>query len=172
MAPKLHAHTSQIFKASAYELKYGAYGFCLNKQQANLLYYLGVIFSKPEKIITYLRFARTQRRLHSECIKNTTVDARHLSLFYMFLWCSFTNNASSHGINKRDQNNNKSVSNIDFSLKVQDQWRHHISRNGYLPDWRTGLSALKSVFRFHVVRPEIQKSKSRFPNRIRRPFYL
>ena len=36
----------------------------------------------------------------------------------------------------------------------------------------TGLSALKSVFRFRVVRSEFQKSKSRFPNRIRRPFYL
>ena len=36
----------------------------------------------------------------------------------------------------------------------------------------TGLSALKSVFRFRVVRFEFQKSKSRFPNRIRRPFYL
>ena len=35
MAPKLH--TSQIFNGQAYELKYRAYGFCLNKQQANLL---------------------------------------------------------------------------------------------------------------------------------------
>ena len=39
MAPKLH--TSQIFKGLTYA--------CLNKQQANLLQYLGVIFSKPEK---------------------------------------------------------------------------------------------------------------------------
>ena len=37
---------------------------------------------------------------------------------------------------------------------------------------RTGLSGLKSVFRFRVVRSEFQKFKSRFPNRIRRPFYL
>ena len=50
MAPKLHNR---------------AYGFCLNKQQANLLFYLGVIFSKPKKIITYLKFARTQRPLNS-----------------------------------------------------------------------------------------------------------
>ena len=35
IAPKLH--TSQIFKDRAYELNYRAYGFCLNKQQANLL---------------------------------------------------------------------------------------------------------------------------------------
>ena len=35
MAPKLY--TSQILKGRAYELKYLAYGFCLNKQQANLL---------------------------------------------------------------------------------------------------------------------------------------
>ena len=34
---------------------------------------------------------------------------------------------------------------------------------------RTGLSALKSVFRFRVVRSEFQKSKSEFPNQIRRP---
>ena len=72
MAPKLH--TSQIFKGRAYELNYRAYGFCLNKQQANLLQYLGVIFSKPEKIITDLKFARVQRSLHSECIKTTTVE--------------------------------------------------------------------------------------------------
>ena len=36
----------------------------------------------------------------------------------------------------------------------------------------TGLSALKSVLRFRVVRFQFQKSKSKFPNRIRRPFYL
>ena len=35
MASKLH--TSQIFKGRGYELKYRAYGFCLNKQEANLL---------------------------------------------------------------------------------------------------------------------------------------
>ena len=47
MAPKLP--TLQIFKGRAYELKYHAYQFCLNKKQANLLLYLRVIFSKPEK---------------------------------------------------------------------------------------------------------------------------
>ena len=62
------------FKGRAYELKYRAYGFCLNKQQANLLQYVGVIFSKSEKIITYLKFAKIQRPLQSECIKNTTVE--------------------------------------------------------------------------------------------------
>ena len=35
---------------------------------------------------------------------------------------------------------------------------------------RTGLSALKSVFRFRVVRSEFQKSKSEFPNQIRQPW--
>ena len=68
MATKLPI--SQIFKGRAYELKYRAYRFCLNKKQANLLLYLGVIFSKPEKIITYLKFARIQNSLQSECIKN------------------------------------------------------------------------------------------------------
>ena len=34
---------------------------------------------------------------------------------------------------------------------------------------KDGLSALKSVFRFRVVRSEFQKSKSEFPNQIRRP---
>ena len=48
MAPKLHI--SQIFKGRAYELKYRVYGFCLNKQKENLLQYIGVIFSKPERI--------------------------------------------------------------------------------------------------------------------------
>ena len=72
MAPKLP--TSQLFKGRAYELKYRAYRFCLNKKQANLLLYLGAIFSKLEKIITYLKFARIQTLLHSECIKNTTVE--------------------------------------------------------------------------------------------------
>ena len=33
----LKLHTSQIFNGRAYELKYRAYGFCLNKQQENLL---------------------------------------------------------------------------------------------------------------------------------------
>ena len=47
MAPKLPA--SQIFKGHAYELKYRAYRFCLNKKQANLLLYFGVILSKLEK---------------------------------------------------------------------------------------------------------------------------
>ena len=55
MMPKLH--TSQIFKGRAYELKYRAYGFSLNKQQENLLQYLRVMFSKPEKIITYTQNA-------------------------------------------------------------------------------------------------------------------
>ena len=32
-----------------------------------------VIFSKPEKIITHLKFSRIQRPLHSECMKITTV---------------------------------------------------------------------------------------------------
>ena len=64
MAPKLP--NSQIFKGRAYELKYLAYRFCLNKKQANLLLYLGVIFSKPEKNITSLKFARIQKPLHSE----------------------------------------------------------------------------------------------------------
>ena len=67
MAPKLP--TLQIFKGSAYELKYRAYRFCLNKKQANLLLYLGVIFSKLEKIITYLKFARIQTlplRMHQK----------------------------------------------------------------------------------------------------------
>ena len=86
------APASQIFKGRAYELKDRAYAFCLNKQQAHLLLYLGVIFSKQEKIVTYPKFAKIQRPLHSECIKNTTVefpfssnlslrcrDARHLS---------------------------------------------------------------------------------------------
>ena len=35
MASKLN--TSQIFEGRAYELNYRAYGFCLNKEQANLL---------------------------------------------------------------------------------------------------------------------------------------
>ena len=64
MAPKLP--NSQIFKGRAYELKYLAYRFCLNKKQANLLLYLGVIFSKPEKNITSLKFARIQKPFHSE----------------------------------------------------------------------------------------------------------
>ena len=55
MMPKLH--TSQILKGRAYELKYRAYGFSLNKQQENLLQYLRVMFSKPEKIITYTQNA-------------------------------------------------------------------------------------------------------------------
>ena len=64
MAPKLP--NSQIFKGRAYELKYLAYRFCLNEKQANLLdLYLGVIFSKPEKIITSLKFARIQKSLQS-----------------------------------------------------------------------------------------------------------
>ena len=68
------APASQIFKGRAYELKDRAYAFCLNKQQAHLLLYLGVIFSKQEKIVTYPKFAKIQRPLHSECIKNTTVE--------------------------------------------------------------------------------------------------
>ena len=72
MAPNLP--TSQIFKGHSYELKYRAYRFCLNKKQANLLLYFGVIFSKLEKIITYLKFARIQKSFHSECIKNTTAE--------------------------------------------------------------------------------------------------
>ena len=58
-------------------MNYRAYRFCLNKQQANLLEYLEVIFSKQEKIITYLKCAKIQRPLNSEYIKkplNTTVE--------------------------------------------------------------------------------------------------
>ena len=63
------------------------------KKEANLIRYLGVIFSKPEKLITYLKFARIQRPLNSEFIKLTQPlnslsadlslryrNARHLSL--------------------------------------------------------------------------------------------
>ena len=58
-----------------------------------------VIFSKPEKIITHLKFSRIQRLLwRSADLSLLCGDARHLSLFHMFLWWSFTNNAWSHGI--------------------------------------------------------------------------
>ena len=88
MAPKLP--TSQIFKGRACELKYRAYRFCLNKKQANLLLYLGVIFLKQEKITTYLKFARIQTlplRTHQKQPLNSRYvdlslrcrDARHLS---------------------------------------------------------------------------------------------
>ena len=38
------------------------------KRKANLIWHFGVIFSKPEK--KNLKFARIQRPLNSECIKN------------------------------------------------------------------------------------------------------
>ena len=125
MMPKLHA--SHIFKGHAYELKYRAYGFSLNKQQLENF-----------TLISQSNFFKTRKNyyIHSECIKKTQPvnslsadlslhcrDARHLSLFQIFLWCSLTNNAWSHYINERNHNNKGakwSVANTDLSLKVQD----------------------------------------------------
>ena len=116
MVPKLP--TSQIFKGLTYELKYRACRFCLNKKQANLLLYFGVIFSKLEKIITYLKFARIQKLLHSECIKKRNSWIHFTKIFlcaaethyfflllHMFLSCSFKNITWSHTLNERNQNN-------------------------------------------------------------------
>ena len=65
-------------------------------------------------------------------------DAGHLSFGHMFLWCSFTSNVWSHGINERNQNNSGAKALRILILfegpRCNYQWRHNISRNGYLPD--------------------------------------
>ena len=59
-------------------------------------------------------------------------------LCHMFLWCSFTNNAWSHGINERNQII-AAQKRYEYWFNFEGpscnyQWRHHISRNVYLPD--------------------------------------
>ena len=45
-----------------------------SKQEANLLLFLEVIFSKTPRNITNLKFAKHQRQLHSEGIETATID--------------------------------------------------------------------------------------------------
>ena len=71
----------------------------------------------------------TQLRMHQKrwihfpqiflCVTETHAI---ILLFHMFLWCSFTNSAWSHGINERNgwMIVTPSVANTDFSLKVQN----------------------------------------------------
>ena len=92
-------------------------------------------FRNQKKIITFLKFARIQRPLHSDCIKNTTVEFSFRSSFsalqrgtpsFFCFTCSFTNNAWSHAINKRNQNKSGAKALIPIyrliveGLKVQD----------------------------------------------------
>ena len=89
-------------------------------------------FRNQKKIITFLKFARIHRPLHSDCIKNTTVEFSSFSAlqrgtpsFFCFT-CSFTNNAWSHAINKRNQNKSGAKALMPIyrliveGLKVQD----------------------------------------------------
>ena len=62
------------------------------------------------------------------------------AMFHMFLWCSLTNNTWSHDINDRKFHNNRGAKVLwkywffFEGPRRNYQWRHHISRNGYLLD--------------------------------------
>ena len=116
MAPKLH--TSQIFKGRAYQLKFRVYGFCLNKQHACKFTLVSRSnFFKPRKKLLHswnlqeFKDHSTQTTSKTQPLNSASavflcVAERHaiFLLFHMFLWCSFTNNAWFHAINKRNQN--------------------------------------------------------------------
>ena len=116
MGPKLH--TSQIFKGRAYQLKYRVYGFSLNKQHACKFTLVSRSnFFKPRKKLLHswnlqeFKDHSTQTTSKTQPLNSASavflcVAERHaiFLLFHMFLWCSFTNNAWSHAINKRNQN--------------------------------------------------------------------
>ena len=116
MAPKLH--TSQIFKGRAYQLKFRVYWFCLNKQHACkfTLVSRSDFFETRKKLLHSWNLqefkdhstqtASKTQPLNSASAVFLCVAERHaiFLLFHMFLWCSFTNNAWSHAINKRNQN--------------------------------------------------------------------
>ena len=131
MAPKLH--TSQIFKGRAYEPKYRAYGFCLNKKRSKFnLAFRSNFFKTWKKILhtwNLQEFKDHSTQNASKTVNSLSpiflcVTETHaiILLFHMFLWCSFTNSAWSHGINERDgwMIVTPSVANTDFSLKVQN----------------------------------------------------
>ena len=131
MAPKLH--TSQIFKGRAYEPKYRAYGFCLNKKRSKFNLAFRSNFFKNWKKYYIPEICKnskaTQLRMHQKrwihfpqiflCVTETHAI---ILLFHMFLWCFFTNSAWSHGINERNSSMivTLSVANTDFSSKVQN----------------------------------------------------
>ena len=138
MAPKLH--TSQIFKGRAYQLKFRVYGFCLNKQHACkfTLVSRSDFFETRKKLLHSWNLqefkdhstqtASKTQPLNSGSAVFLCVAERHaiFLLFHMFLWCSFTNNAWSHAINKRNQNKSGAKALIPIyrliveGLKVQD----------------------------------------------------
>ena len=153
LAPKLRI--SQFFKGHAYEREFRAYGFCLNNQQANLLLFLGVIFSKTESNYYIPEICKNSKtiplKIHK---KKTTVEftlVRSFSVLqrrmppFFCLTCSSDVplqiiNALSHGIKKRNQTKcaAKALWMLILSVgpRCHHRWRHHISRNGYLPDWQ------------------------------------
>ena len=98
-----------------------------------------MIFSKPEKNYYIPEICKNSKttplRLHQKHNRwiqlpqlFLCVAERHaiFLLFHMFLWCSFTNNAWSHAINKRNQNKSGAKALIPIyrliveGLKVQD----------------------------------------------------
>ena len=105
-----------------------------------------MIFSKQEKIVTYLKFAKIQRPLRSERIKNTTVEftfgrsfsalQRRTSSFFCFTCSSdvplqITRGLMAFLLNERDQNNSgaNALQILIFfeGPRCHYQWRHHIS---------------------------------------------
>ena len=132
MAPKLH--TSQIFKGRAYEPKYRAYGFCLNKKRSKFNLAFRSNFFKTWKKYYIPEICKnsktTQLRMHQKrwihfpqiflCVTETHAI---ILLFHMFLWRSFTNSAWSHGINERNgwMIVTLSVANTDFFWRSKMQ---------------------------------------------------
>ena len=97
---------------------YHAYGLCLNKKRSkfNLVsrsnffktwknYYIPEICKNSKA--SQLRINKTDSRwIHfRQIFLGATETHAIFLLLHLFLWCSFTNNAWSHGINERNQNN-------------------------------------------------------------------
>ena len=140
MAPKLH--TSQIFK--------GLTSVCLNKQQTNLLQYLGVIFSlhfyyTPENCknwkTTPLRMHENHNCLHH--VRQIFLCVAETHAIFLCFTCSSDGplqiTRDLMGFERKQNNGGAKALQILIFL-----WRSkmelsmtssYISRNGYLPNW-------------------------------------